>query len=50
MKIYEGYVKFADGRVQLMQVSAPDTQSARAMLQAFGSCSGVAEKPQPVKW
>ena len=50
MNIYEGYVKFADGRVQLMQVSAPDTQSARAMLQAFGECTGVAEKPHPVKW
>jgi hypothetical protein len=50
MNFYEGYVKFADGRVQLMQVSAPDTQSARAMLQAFGECTGVAEKPQPVKW
>jgi len=50
MNIYEGYVKFSDGRVQLMQVSAPDALSARTMLQAFGSCSGVAEKPQPVKW
>jgi hypothetical protein len=50
MNIYEGYVKLADGRVQLMQVSAPDALSARTMLQAFGSCSGVAEKPQPAKW
>jgi hypothetical protein len=50
MKIYEGYVKFADGRTQLMEVSAPDAQTARTMLGAFGQCSGVAEKPQPVKW
>ena len=50
MKIYEGYVKFADGRVQLMTVTAPDTQSARAMLEAFGQCTGVAEKPQAVRW
>jgi hypothetical protein len=47
MKIYEGYVTLANGRVQLMQVSAPDSLSARTMLQAMGSCSGVAEKPQP---
>jgi hypothetical protein len=50
MKIYEGYVKFADGRTQLMEVSAPDALTARTMLGAFGSCTGVAEKPQPVKW
>jgi hypothetical protein len=50
MNIYEGYVKLPDGRTQLMQVSAPDALSARTMLQAFGACSGVAEKPQPVKW
>ena len=50
MNISEGYVKLPDGRTQLMQVSAPDALSARTMLQAFGSCTGVAEKPQPVKW
>ena len=50
MKIYEGYVKFADGRTQLMEVIAPDSQTARTMLQAYGQCTGVAEKPQPVKW
>ena len=50
MKIYEGYVKFADGRTQLMEVSAPDSQTARTMLQAYGQCTGVAEKPQPTKW
>jgi len=50
VKIYEGYVKFADGRTQLMEVTAPDALTARTMLQAMGSCSGVAEKPQPVKW
>jgi hypothetical protein len=50
MNIYEGYVKFADGRVQLMEVSAPDAQTARTMLGAFGQCTGVAEKLQPAKW
>jgi hypothetical protein len=50
VKIYEGYVKFADGRTQLMEVTAPDALTARTMLQAMGQCSGVAEKPQPVKW
>jgi hypothetical protein len=50
MKVYEGYVKFPDGRVQLMTVSAPDTQSARAMLEAYGQCTGVAEKSQEVRW
>ena len=50
MKIYEGYVKFADGRTQLMEVSAPDSQTARTMLQAYGQCTGVAEKPQPATW
>jgi hypothetical protein len=44
MKVYEGYVKFADGRTQLMEVSAPDHLTARTMLQAFGQCSGVSEK------
>ena len=50
MKVYEGYVKMANGRTQLMEVSAPDAQTARIMLQALGECTGVAEKPQPVKW
>jgi hypothetical protein len=50
MKAYEGYVKFADGRTQLMEVMAPDHLTARTMLQAIGECTGVAEKPQPVKW
>jgi hypothetical protein len=50
MKIYEGYVKFGDGRTQLMEVSAPDAQTARTMLGAFGECRGVSEKSQPVRW
>jgi hypothetical protein len=50
MKAYEGYVKLADGRTQLMEVMAPDALTARTMLQAIGECTGVAEKPQPVKW
>jgi len=50
MKAYEGYVKLADGRTQLMEVMAPDALTARTMLGAFGQCSGVAEKPQPVRW
>lgn len=44
MKVYEGYVKFPDGRTQLMEVTAPDNQTARTMLQAYGQCSGCAEK------
>lgn len=50
MKIYEGYVKFPDGRVQLIEVTAPDHLTARSMLQVYGQCSGVAEKPQEVRW
>jgi len=40
----------ADGRTQLMEVMAPDAQTARTMLGAFGQCSGVAEKSQSVRW
>jgi hypothetical protein len=50
MKVYEGYVKFPDGRVQLIEVTAPDHQTARSMLQVYGQCSGVAEKSQSVRW
>jgi len=50
MRVYEGYVTMATGRTQLMEVTAPDALTARTMLQAFGQCSGVAEKPQPAKW
>ena len=50
MTVYEGYVKFANGRVQLMEVSAPDPLTARQMLQAYGECATVAEKPQSVRW
>ena len=50
MKVYEGYVTMANGRTQLMEVSAPDAQTARTMLQAIGECRGVAEKPQAVRW
>jgi hypothetical protein len=50
MKAYEGYVTLANGRTQLMEVTAPDALTARTMLQAFGQCTGVAEKPQPAKW
>jgi hypothetical protein len=50
MKAYEGYVTLPNGRTQLMEVSAPDALTARTMLQVFGQCSGVAEKPQTVRW
>jgi hypothetical protein len=50
MKAYEGYVTLPNGRTQLMEVQAPDAQTARTMLQAIGACTGVAEKQQPVKW
>lgn len=44
MRVFEGYVKFPNGRVQLMEVTAPDPLTARQMLQALGECSAVAEK------
>ena len=50
MKDYEGYVRFPDGRVQLLEVSAPDSLTARQMLQAYGQCTGVSEKSQAVRW
>jgi hypothetical protein len=50
MRTFEGYVKFPNGRVQLMEVTAPDPMTARQMLQAYGECSGVAEKSKPVEW
>ena len=50
MTVYEGYVKFPNGRIQLMEVTAPDWNVALQMLRAYGECSGVAPKCMPARF
>ena len=50
MTVFEGYVKLANGRTQLMEVTAPNRETALAMLRAYGSCQTCAAKIMPQKW
>lgn len=42
-KLYEGYVKFPNGMIQMMQITAPSWNVAIQMLRAYGECNAVTE-------